>query len=107
MTTKEMIAVMQAFEEGKTIEYATKWVSLTNKWEEIDDPAWDWNSCIYRVKPEPREFYVIEYTYRGGEEFYSALWLDKGPAQAQAQMYLAEGGCAARVITLREVLDES
>ena len=49
-TTKEKIAVMQAAEEGKTIQ-----IRFGNKKEWVDlytTPGWDWVRCEYRVKPE-------------------------------------------------------
>lgn len=52
MEIKEMIAVMQAFAEGKTIEYYS---SVTNKWEKITSiPDWNWGLCRYRVKDEKK-----------------------------------------------------
>lgn len=45
-TTAEKIAVMQAFEEGKPIEYLSTWL---NKWVNTDSPMWDWSSCDYRI----------------------------------------------------------
>lgn len=50
-TTKEKIAVMQAFEDGKKIEYATL---SCNDWEFNDSPKWDWFRCDYRIAAEPK-----------------------------------------------------
>lgn len=51
MTTKEKIAVMQAYLDGKKIQLAIK-----NKedWEDYDtgEPVWDWTCFDYRIKPE-------------------------------------------------------
>lgn len=49
MTTKEKIAVMQAYEDGKTIQFYSY-----GEWEDIDVPAWNWASVDYRVKPESK-----------------------------------------------------
>ena len=105
MTTKEKIAVMLAFEEGKTIEYNYRWSSLASKWDKVDDPIWDWNACNYRVKPEPREFYMLQYTSSSGEGYYQTL-LSREETEKLARDYNA-AGIKARVIKLREVLDES
>jgi len=52
MTTKEMIAVMQAFEDGKQIEY--KYHGIENApWEYVEKPEWNWYGCDYRVTHEP------------------------------------------------------
>lgn len=51
MTTAEKIAVMQAYIDGKKIEYYYG----TSQWKEcIVEPSWDWSSCAYRIKPEPK-----------------------------------------------------
>lgn len=50
METKQMIEVMQAFEDGKKIEGRS---SATGGWEHVTDPTWDWNHCVYRIAPEP------------------------------------------------------
>ena len=46
-TTLEKIAVMQACEEGKTIE-----IFANDRWEVVIAPLWDWFNADYRVKPE-------------------------------------------------------
>ena len=54
--TEEAIKVMQAWIEGKTIQYRsyrhTEWVELTS-------PIWDWDCGEYRIKPEPLVIYVV------------------------------------------------
>lgn len=51
MTTKEKIAVMQAFEEGKVIEVCGV---APGQWAIATGPNWNWASYSYRIKPEPR-----------------------------------------------------
>ena len=46
--TAEYIKVMQAYVEGKQIQYKDDEV-----WIDIDDPDWDWHNWEYRIKPEP------------------------------------------------------
>ena len=55
--TADYIKVMQAYVEGKQIQYKDDEV-----WIDIDDPDWDWHSWKYRVKPEPnyRPFRDVE-----------------------------------------------
>ena len=52
-TTKEMIAVMQAFEDGKPIEVANSASNFENAgecaWQATPVPSWDWLSYVYRV----------------------------------------------------------
>ena len=46
---KELLPIMQAFAEGKTIEYRTQ----GGAWKVANTPTW--NSCLfYRIKPEPK-----------------------------------------------------
>jgi hypothetical protein len=55
MTTKEKIAVMQAYLDGRTIQlYGTRWYDF--KLDE--EPDWNWGQTNYRVKPEPREWWL-------------------------------------------------
>ena len=48
-TTKEMIEVMKAYDEGKKIEY--KYLD-TEKWFVTGNPSWSWSVFDYRIKPE-------------------------------------------------------
>lgn len=47
-TTKEMIAIMQAYEAGEEIEYYS--ASLYT-WTLLREPSWAWDTMNYRVKP--------------------------------------------------------
>lgn len=60
-TTAEMIAVMQAYEDGKEIEFYHNGYS---KWRKSPDPTWDWYRNDYRVKPEPE---YIPFTFEDAE----------------------------------------
>lgn len=62
MKTKEKIAIMQAFADGKPIQYKFK-DNPTNKWmdfSECVEPSWNWDLVDFRVKPEPK---VRPYTF--------------------------------------------
>ena len=54
--TKHAIAVMQAFVDGAEIEFGFGPQALRS-------PAWDWSSDknMYRIKPMPRESWVMQY----------------------------------------------
>lgn len=49
-TTKEKIAIMQAYEDGKKIEICRK---TENVWYNAILPDWNWAACDYRIKSEP------------------------------------------------------
>lgn len=65
MTTAEMIAVMQAYKDGKSIECADK--GGTN-WKKLPNPVWNWDRFDYRVKPESN----IR-PYENAQEFMKAM----------------------------------
>lgn len=58
MNTKEKIEVMQAYLDGKKIEYCPSygvWTEFSN----ANDPVWEWGNTQYRIKPEPREWWIV------------------------------------------------
>jgi hypothetical protein len=64
MTSDEMVAVIQANKAGKKIQakahcgekdYELGWVDVC--------PNWDFYRCDFRVKPEPRELWVLKSSY--------------------------------------------
>lgn len=91
-TLAEKIAVMQAAERGECIEY----LSITGGrrlWADAPSSAlrWNWADCDYRVKPKPREFWIV----------------------ASSRLITSDPDCAhdwkvygRNVIHVREVLDE-
>ena len=62
-TTQEMIAVMQAFENGAKIEFR----GSGNKWIDTPNPLWDWASWDYRVKEELKKTEYIPFTFEDAE----------------------------------------
>lgn len=49
MTTKEMIVVMQAYEEGRLIQQI---FGVPQRWEDVKNPCWNWADNAYRIKPK-------------------------------------------------------
>ena len=49
--TKEKIDVMQAFIDGEIVEYC--WRSEADNFMRLQDSAWNWKECDYRIKKEP------------------------------------------------------
>lgn len=47
--TKELIAVMQAYVDGKKIEIFDE---SADEWIDIEYPVWNWYNNVYRIKPE-------------------------------------------------------
>ena len=56
-TTLEKIAIMQAFEDGKSIKCSYGNVS----WSYVSNPQWNWEQADYRVKPETLEDAASKY----------------------------------------------
>lgn len=48
---KELLPIIQAYSEGKTIEVYNL---PDNTWYELDDPSFDGDTDLYRVAPEPK-----------------------------------------------------
>jgi hypothetical protein len=59
MNTKEKIAVMQAFDEGRAIEHC-RVVIGPQLWLDCYEPTWDWQTFEYRVKRQPKTV-TVEY----------------------------------------------
>ena len=57
MELKEMIKVMQHFDNGGKVEYREKW--STKDWRKSNDPYWIWDRYDYRIK-EPKQKVTIE-----------------------------------------------
>ena len=47
---KALLPIVQAYSEGKTIEYLT----TKDKWVELKDPWFNYNANMYRIKSEPK-----------------------------------------------------
>ena len=56
MTLQEQIKIMQAFADGKEIEYTDKG---RTDWDPSSTPLWNWYDFDYRIKPEPEIKYPI------------------------------------------------
>ena len=61
MTIDEMIAVLQAAKEGKTIQARRISDLPCLPWQTTDKPQWDFGSTEYRIVPEPRDIWLYEY----------------------------------------------
>ena len=59
MNTKEIIDVIQAFEDGKEIEHSLRTENIWRKG--TNDPCWNFARFDYRVKQKPLEYWVNIY----------------------------------------------
>jgi len=72
-TTKEKIAIMQAFEDGKVIQFRLKGLAY---WDIVEKPAWNWDAFAFRIKPEPKK--AMMQMWQNSEGFYAAYPVSDG-----------------------------
>lgn len=58
MTIDEMIEVLEAYKNGKEIEYCDKFISSISGWNIVENPIWDFGNFNYRVKKAPTNLEV-------------------------------------------------
>lgn len=81
-----MIAVLQAFKEGKAIQYWARCNRGTDEnWGDAPNPIWNWASYDYRVKPEPRRVWVNVY-----DDYMGFAHASREQADALAGIYRVE-----------------
>ena len=56
--TKQKNEVMQAFADGKVIQYRPR--NREENWGDIKEPIWAWDTSDYRVKPEVKPVHAFE-----------------------------------------------
>lgn len=59
MTNQEIIAVIQAYEDGKTVQYE----AYTGEWYSVKTPEWNFQKWRYRVKPEPEPPKYVPFSF--------------------------------------------
>lgn len=72
--TADCIKVMQAYVDGKQIQYAE---SEMENWTDIESPDWDWDVYDYRIKPESnyRPFKNIEECWHEMQKHQPFGWI--------------------------------
>lgn len=63
--TKEKIAIMQAYVDGKEIEFKPQ---FSDNWETCKEPVWNWHECSYRVKKKIH-YFLCWRSFDGAELF--------------------------------------
>jgi hypothetical protein len=64
MTHDEMIEVIQAHKDGKAIQ--ARLAGGGSEWKRNTAPQWNFLSAEYRVKPEPKEYWLVPYKNKLG-----------------------------------------
>ena len=92
MTIDEMIAVLQAYKAGRQIQLM--FANEPDAWTDCKGPQFDFSTFAYRVKPEPREFWLEPSSTCDGYYVYD---------KEDAKPYVWR--CEAKRIKVREVLE--
>lgn len=90
---KDFLPMIQAFAEGKTIQ-----AKNGDRWADLMDPYFSRPVADYRIKPEPRTFYAVEWSDFPVPSIADDL--------EDAKRVMSKHTTAVRLLTLREVLDE-
>ena len=78
---KEFIEIMQAYVDGKEIEYRAK----NGEWFVIENPAWNFNEVEYRVRVKPKEkIPLYQALFKNGEHFLVSGCLFRNEQEAKA-----------------------
>ena len=64
-STQEKIEVMQAFEEGRTIQHNRE--SDVEGWDDNSTPTWNWSRFVYRIKPEVDKYQHLKDALANGK----------------------------------------
>jgi hypothetical protein len=93
-TTAGKIAVMQGYADGKEVQCML--LGETQDWDDVKGPSWNWLQYNYRIKPEPREFFIkVAPDGQYGMLIYTT--------EAEAAKVELVGG--SKVIKVREVVE--
>lgn len=95
MTVPEMIEVLQAFQQEKIIEWRYK---SSTEWKEATTPVWDFKLYEYRIKPEPREYWIVIDTTTN-----YPLGVGLSPSDAKINVRTTSQGM--KITKVREVLE--
>ncbi len=83
---KKLYPIIQAFAEGKTIEYYNP---IEHKWETVEDPAFGGNVKDYRIKPQPtyRPFNNAEECWNEMQKHHPFGWVKAIPDKEYKAKY--------------------
>lgn len=91
---KELLPIIQAFAEGKEIQYISTLPNDHHVWLFTSSPQWA-DEHDYRIKPEPRELWLVSYN-----EVSCSLYPTKEEAEKDFSC-----GKPQEIIHLREVIE--
>jgi hypothetical protein len=94
-TIKEMVEVMQAFEQGRAIEcQPLTW----DTWADCKEPGWNWQLYDYRVKPTRiTEGWLVQWEERGHHHLFHANRHEAELSEIRARSRFGNAGCVQTV----------
>jgi hypothetical protein len=104
MTHDEMIEVIQAHKDGKVIQCRLK--NATNaafKDRYVKHAFMDFATHVYRPKPEPKEYWLVPYTYKKGLEVFYYCPMSVGAVGAGTGFDLSG---TIHVVTIEELTND-
>lgn len=75
---EKMVEVMQAAQEGQRIECRLK--DSGEEWCELQDLAWNWGTCDYRVKAGEAHIFMIQISH-APRDFIHGFWRSRNGAE--------------------------
>ena len=72
-TTEQKIEIMQAYVDGKAIQYKDR---CAYEWHIMEQEEWDWCFFDYRIKPETKK--AMMQMWQNSEGFYAAYPVSDG-----------------------------
>ena len=87
-TIEEKIAVMQAFADGKEIEFTENYLA-DKKWNYTRDPLWNWSGTDYRVKPAHE---YVPFTFEDAEQLTGKVVRSKNENWVEMIIWCSNAG---------------
>ena len=88
MTPQEMIDVIQAFQDGKQIEYKYHHAISITDWAEADSLCWNFKDRDYRIKPkQTKELYQFLLYNRQTKDYFSSDRFYENETEIKKQLY--------------------
>jgi hypothetical protein len=99
MTHDEMIEVIQAHKDGKVIQIRMPYGGI--EWMRNDAPQWNFLSAEYRVKPAPKEYWMVPHADKLGFMVFGS-----NPKNLEPDLYSVELDFANAIHVVEVVKDE-
>lgn len=96
---KEMIKVMQHYENGGKVEYTIKKEPEVH-WATVTSPSWDWVDCDYRIKEQKQKVTIEKWLIK---DVYSGEHFIMESSAVNLTLQSFPNGCKVKLIESYEV----